>query len=197
MPKHLIYRASRKREALRQGEILTGVIQFQAILGNSSSDIENAKFRPIVHPYGIIITQDCDLDWDCTARKNQDKPYKLLNSILFCAIYTAQEIRSDQNNQINSKEWDLVKSNRHQQYYFFEQVPSNCELLKEGLPELTADFKKIFAIDTEFLYQQIKLKIAKRRTILKTPYLEHFSRRYYEYHGRVALPAQHESAKGG
>lgn len=197
MPKSMIYRASNEKEAFRQGEILTGVIQFKPVPNELSPNLENTKFKPIVHPYGIIVTQDCDLDWDYTARQNQDKTYKLLNSILFCEVYTAQEIRFDKTLQINSSEWNLVKSNRHQQYHFFEKVPSEFESIQEGLPELTADFKKVFAIDAEFLYHQINTKIAKRRTVLESPYLEHFSHRYHDFQGRVALPAQHESEKGG
>jgi len=197
MPKSLIYRASDEKEALRQGEILTGVIQYRPVPEESSPDPEKTQFKPIIHPYTIIVSQDCDLDWDYQARQNKDKPYKLLNSVIFCEVYTAQDIRSDKTIQINSSEWNLVKSNRHQQYHFFEKVPSDCELSQEGLPELTVDFKKVFAIDAGYLYHQISNNIARRRTILECRYLEHFSHRYHDYHGRVALPAQHESEKGG
>ena len=68
---------------------------------------------------------------------------------------------------------------------------------REGLPELTADFKKVFGIDAATLYCQIKLGIVKRRTVLGSPYLEYFSRRYNSFHGRVALPFQYESEREG
>ncbi|MBO3457470.1 hypothetical protein G7B40_004140 [Aetokthonos hydrillicola Thurmond2011] len=195
MPKSLIYRASDEKEALRQGEILTGVIQFRPVPDESSPELDKTQFRPIIHPYAIIVTQDCDLDWDYTARQNQDKIYKLLNSVILCEVYTAQDIRYDKTLRINSSDWNLVKSNRHQQFHFFEKVPSNCELSQEGLPELTVDFKKVFAIDAGFLYHQISQHTARRRTVLECPYLEHFSHRYHDYHGRIALPEQHESEK--
>lgn len=197
MPESVIYRASDVKEALRQGELLTGVIHFKPVPDKSSLNIEKTQFKPILHPYAIIVHQDCELDWDYTARQNQDKPNKLLDSVFFCEVYTAQEMRSDKNRQINSSEWNLVKSNRHQQYYFFEKVPSECELNQEGLPELTADFRKCFAIDAEFLYHQINIKKAQRRTVLVSPYLEHFSHCYHNFRGRVALPSPHESEKGG
>ncbi len=197
MIKPLIYRASNENEALRQGEILTGVIQYKPIPDESLSVLETTKFQPLVHPYTIILTQDCDLDWDYNASKNKNQPSKLLNSILLCEVFTAQEIRNDKTRSINSKDWDLVKSNRHQQYHFFEKVPSECESNLAGLPELTADFKRIFAVDTGFLYYLVNKNIAKRLTVLESPYLEHFSHHYHTFHGRVALPAQHESEKGG
>jgi hypothetical protein len=196
MTKSLIYRPSDPKKSLRQGEILTGVIQFQPISNLLSPELEKTQFQPIIHNYAIIISQDCDLDWDYQARQNKDKLHKLINSVIFCEVYTAQEIRFDKILNINSSEWNLVKSNRHQQYHFFEKVPNNCELIQAGLPELTVDFKKVFGIDAEFLYHQISKNITKRRTILQSPYLEHFSHRYHDYHGRIALPAQYESEKG-
>jgi hypothetical protein len=198
MSKPLIYRASNDKEALRQGEILTGLIQVKPVASESSPNLDQIQyfdqiqFKPIVHPYAIIVTQNCDLDWDYSARQNRDKPNKLLNSILFCQVSTAQEIRPNQ----NSADWNLVKSNRYQQYHFLEKIPLERESSQEGIPELTVDFKKIFAIDADFLYHQINNNFAKRRAVLESPYLEDFSHRYHDFHGRVALPAQHESEKG-
>jgi len=98
---------------------------------------------------------------------------------------------------MNSAAWKLVISHRHERFYFFEKVLPECEIEQEGLPELTADFKKVFAIDSATLYRQIELGIVKRRTVLGSPYLEHFSQRYHSFHGRVALPFQYESEREG
>jgi hypothetical protein len=98
---------------------------------------------------------------------------------------------------MNSEKWNQVKTNCNKQYHFLEKISSDCDFLKKGLAELTADFKKIFAVEAEFLYYQVKINTVQRRTILVSPYLEDFSQRYYSYHGRVGLPAQHESEKGG
>jgi hypothetical protein len=197
MSKPLIYRASNDKEALRQGEILTGLIQVKPVASESSPNLDQIQFKRIVHPYAIIVTQNCDLDWDYSARQNRDQPNKLLNSILFCEVHTAQEIRSNKTVQLNSADWNLVKSNRYQQYHFLEKIPLERESSQEGIPELTVDFKKIFAIDADFLYHQINNNnFAKRRAVLESPYLEDFSHRYHDFHGRVALPAQHESEKG-
>jgi hypothetical protein len=220
-----IYRASNGDEALRQGEILAGVVSYKPSLtlkethketqeindpqapGTNDPKIQEIKDKigrtfksdctPIFYPYAIIINQNCDLDWDYNARKNQNQPNKLLNSILLCEVFSAKEIRYDKKYSINTKEWDFVKSNRHQQYHFFEKVPPECTSNQEELPELTVDFKRIFAVDADFLYFLVENNIAKRCTVLNSPYLEHFSHHYYAFHGRVALPAQHESQKEG
>jgi len=196
MEERAIYQASGQDSSLRQGEILTNVIQYNPVL---SQDAEELTFERVIHPYAIIITQDCDLDFDYKARfVSETQVSKRLNSIILCEIATAKEVRDiEDKNVMNRKEWDLVKSHRHERFYFFEKTLPEYELEQEGLPELTADFKKIFGIDAATLYRQIELGIVKRRTVLASPYLEHFSRRYYSFHGRVALPFQYESEREG
>lgn len=205
MDKPPIYTPSELNSPLRQGEILTNVIQYKPInLNLRGEDNENEIIvQPITHPYAIIVTQDCDLDWDYKARFKGDKIVdqtnpKLLNSIILCVIDTAQKIRDiSDKNMMNSKEWGLVESHRHERFYFFSNIPSECELKQEGLPELTADLKKVFGVDADFLYQQINLNIVARRCYLNSPYLEHFAQRYHNFHGRVALPSDYESQKSG
>lgn len=199
MEERAIYQASGQSSSLRQGEILTNVIQYNPVTHELSRDAEELPFERVIHPYAIIITQDCDLDFDYKARfASETQASKLLNSILLCEIATAKEVRDIEDKKVmNSKEWDFVKSHRHERFYFFEKTPPECEVEQEGLPELTADFKKIFGIDAATLYRQIELGIVKRRTVLASPYLEHFSRRYYSFHGRVALPFQYESEREG
>jgi hypothetical protein len=197
MKKQAIYRRSIKKNPLRQGEILTNVIQYNPVAGEISKNSDDLSFTSIIHPYAIVVTQDCDLDWDYHSRHSETTQLsKLLNSILLCEITTAKEVRENADS-MNRKAWDLVSTQRDERYYFFERILAECELQKEGLPELTADFKKVFGIDSATLYRQIEVKIAKRRAVLSSPYLEHFSRRYNSFHGRVALPYQYESEKEG
>jgi len=195
MEERAIYLGSDKGSSLRQGEILTGVFQYNPVIDEIPKESQELSFTPIFHPYAIVITQDCDLDWDYKARVTNNNPAKFLNSIILCEIGTAELIRSTDG--MNRKEWELVVAHRHERFYFFEKIPSECEVEQEGLPELTADFKKVFGIDAATLYRQIELGIVKRRAVLASPYLEHFSRRYHSFHGRVALPFQYESEREG
>ena len=205
MKKQSIYQPSTRQSPFRQGEILTNVVQYNLVANKISKEqIENENelglpLNRVIHPYAIIVTQDCDLDWDYRARQGgSSQPSKLLNSIILCEITTAKEVRDiADKNVMNSREWDLVKSQRHERFYFFQSVDVECELEQKGLPELTADFKKVFGIDSATLYHQIAINIAKKRSILSSPYLEHFSKRYNSFHGRVALPSQYESAIEG
>jgi hypothetical protein len=199
MRKQAIYQPSNKNTSLRQGEILTGVIQYNPVVSEVSQEAQELSFEQVIHPYAIVVTQDCDLDWDYRARQSDKvQPSKLLNSIILCEIAAAREVRDIADKSVmNSGEWNLVKSQRHERFYFFEKIPTECELEQIGLPELTADFKKVFGIDAAVLYRQLELGITKRRAVLSSPYLEHFSRRYHGFHGRVALPSQYESEREG
>ena len=53
------------------------------------------------------------------------------------------------------------------------------------------DFKTVFALQTELLYEQI-LHQAKRRSRLVSPYMEHLASRFFAFHGRIAIPFPHE-----
>jgi len=194
MRRQAIYQPSIINTSLRQGEILTNLVQYTPVISGVSLDSEELLFDPIICPYAIVVTQDCDLDWDYKARGNNNTPIsKLLNSVILCEIGTAEKIR---NTEMNGPEWNLVKTQRHERFYFFEKIPVECELQQVGLPELTADFKRVFGIDASTLYDQISLGITKRRAFLSSPYLEHFSNRYYSFHSRVALPSPYKSEPG-
>lgn len=194
MREQAIYQVPDQKSAIKQGEILTGVVQYKPVLGEGLSSEEEVNFSTLEHPYAIVVTQDCDLDWDYKERlEEKAKSSKYLNSVLLCEIGTAREIRDA--DHMNRKAWELVASHRHERFYFFEKIPPECELEQEGLVELTADFKKVFGIDAETLYKQIEIGIAKRRTVLVSPYIEHFSSRYHNFHSRVALPSQYESER--
>ena len=68
--------------SIRQGEILTNVIQYKPDLELVSNFEELSNFVAIQHSFVIIVTQDCDLDWDYRARqKKENQSSKLLNSV--------------------------------------------------------------------------------------------------------------------
>ena len=116
MEELIIYKASDRNSSLRQGEILTGVIQYKPIMDEIPKEFQELSFIPIKHPYVIVITQDCDLDWDYKARQpDKNQPSKLLNSVILCEISTAIEIRN-RANEMNRKEWELVAAHRHERF---------------------------------------------------------------------------------
>jgi hypothetical protein len=194
-----IYKTPDEISCLRQGFIISNLVELIPLNYENHSivhkeDKSNIQFEKVIHPYSIVVNQSCDLGFDHEARINNNIPdHKLLNCVLVCELFEANDIRQDKGRGMNTSEWKYVKQNKNERYYFLEGVDAKFDLAKSGLPELTADFKKYFAIDTGFIYSQIKSNIAQIRTVLTSPYLESFCSRYYNFQSRIALPEPHRS----
>jgi hypothetical protein len=194
-----IYKTPDEISCLRQGFIISDLVQliplnyenYSVVHTENESKIQLAE---IIHPYSIVLNQSCDLGFDYEARTNNNIPeHKILNCVLVCKLFEAKDIRFDKERGMNSSEWKYVKQNKHERYYFLEEVNAESDLAKSGIPELAADFKKYFAIETGFVYSQIKNNVAKIRTVLTSPYLESFCSKYYNFQSRIALPEPHRS----
>ena len=187
-----IYRPSMpgSGSSLRQGEILSNVPQFRfdaATLGIAAPSGE-----PMYHPYALILSQDCDLEQDFNVRQKQIASDKLLPSVLFCEVATAEELFG-RVKTIGSKLWERIRINKDERYHFLQKAEADSDALRQGLPELGIDFKHYFTIPTDEIYKRIELGEAKRRCILVSPYLEHLRSRFAYFLSRVALPENHIS----
>jgi hypothetical protein len=169
--------------------MMTELMEVRLALDTVDSELKDAQV--IIHPFAIVLTQDCDLtqDW----RQRQSLPVdegKLLPSVLFAQVHQALHLRA----RIEGSEmWKRVKQNKDERYHFLEAVPDQEDALGEGLPELGIDFKRYFTIPTDEVYKRIE-KDTRRRCRLRSPYLEHLSTRFCYYQFRVALPEDHRSA---
>lgn len=176
---------------LRHGEIVSNLIQIHldiACLGGSEPLV-----NPRVHPFALVLSQDCDLEQDFKARRGDAKPDKMLPGVLFCEVFTAQYVRTIGPDVITSKIWDLIKINKNERYQFLQCVEASDDRSDEGLQELCIDFKRYFTIPTDEVYRRIELNEAKRRCFLVSPYLEHLSSRFAHFLCRVSLPHDHAS----
>ena len=175
--------------SLRQGEILSDLIQSQLNITSLELD-DGPKIDYKVHPYAVVVAQDCELIQDFTARQRQIASDKLIPNVLFCEAVTAQELRG--RDDIKSDIWKRIRQNKDERYQFLESVTAEQDVLGLGLPELGLDFKRYFSVPTEEVYYWLKTG-ATRRSRLVTPYVEHLSTRFFNYQSRVALPAEHRS----
>ena len=182
--------------ALRQGEILSNLKRFK--LNLESLRLGKPLVEPIIHSFAIVVTQDCDCEQDFKKRQEGDwVSDKIIPSILFCEVVAAEQLRNRDNDnkvkEINSTVWGQVKINKNERYHFLESVPAKADVLGEGLPELTLDFKRYFTIPTEEVYYRLDIEEAKRRCRLISPYLEHLTSRFNNFQSRIALPEDHTS----
>ncbi len=175
--------------AIKQGEILSDVLQYTIDIPSLTGD--SRRIIPVLHPYVIVVSQDCDLDWDFKYREGKAKFHKTLPSILLCEIHLASNIRGQED--INRDKWNNISNNKDERFHFLQKVESVQDLLNKGLPEFTIDFKRYFTIPTTELYAQISNNTANKRSKLGSPYLEHLCSRFYYYQSRIALPQDHFS----
>jgi hypothetical protein len=187
-PVAVIYIVSSATGPLRQGEILSDVLQRRRSFQSLALAIP--EIDEIRHPYSIVITQDCDLEQDHTARNGSTTaPDKLIPNVLLVQMVTVKELLAGL-----PKGKDILKrviQNRDERYHVFEQVAAPQDAQGQGLPALGADFKRYFAVPTDELYVQLGSGV-RRRTQLNSTYLEHFSQRFASYLSRVALPKEHQ-----
>lgn len=168
--------------------MLTDVVQ--VLLDPESADASAIIVDLRTHPWALVLSQDCDLDWDYQARTGTTEDYRRIPSVLLCEVITAQQLRDS--DEINSTIWTRVKGNNDERYHFLQQIQPESDARGEGLPELAVDFKRYFTISTDRLYATLGNGV-ERRCRLVTPYRDHFSTRFTRFMSRIALPNPHFS----
>jgi hypothetical protein len=163
---------------LRQGEIISSVVQYE--FNSDTSEAEESR-----HGYIIVAHQDCDLlrEFEKTSRGEPS----VLNGIILLPLSTFEDLRPT----LGAGATGLVKdirSHQRDRYHCLSPVEPNLDLQAEGIGELFADFRNVFTIGPQELMRQISHGHAKRRCFLANPYREHFQSRFSFYQQRVALP---------
>lgn len=186
----LIYRRSQDTadSALRQGEILSHVNQVH--LDIMSVGIDKIEVQIKKHPFAVVLSQDCDLNQDFDSRADSTKPDKRLPSVFLCEVVSASGLKGT---GITSDIWKRVRNNKDERYQFLQRIKQEEDALDNGIEELGVDFKRYFTLPTDELYKSIKIGITHRRSVLKSPYMEHLAVRFANYLSRIALPADHLS----
>ncbi|MEQ1770955.1 MAG: hypothetical protein ABL879_14065 [Devosia sp.] len=182
-PPVTIYVASTLGHDLRQGEILSGVLQLDV---NSDTD----QYDTVVQPLAIVASQDCDLLWDYKERA-AGRPG--LSAILMLQCGDAEPAREAAG--LTSVPWKRVRQNESDRFHFLQAVEANADAAGAGLPDMLVDFRRIFTVSPAELYRQLaKPGGAQRRAVLVPPYREHLQNRVAFYLSRVGLPEPHSPA---
>ncbi len=148
----------------------------------------------VYHPKIVILTPDCDLLTDFSARReappnNQNefarRESRLLQHIHCCDLYEEQEIRSTRG--LSSDLWRRVRQNQDERYHCLPSGPVEGEDAIEH-PTFFLDFKRLFSIPTEFLYESINAGDVERQGVLPAIWVHSLIQRYYAFHSRVGVP---------
>ena len=191
------YETSPTDTALRQSELLTNVID--SVIDPETIFRKTPSYLQKIHPFAVLISQDCDLDWDFAARQSQAQAHKLVPAVLLLEVMSAEDMARQilelegVSSSRKSRIWARVRQNKDERYHFLEKIRNSYDLQREDIPELAIDFKRIFTVPTDELYFRIAKGETRRRCRLLSPYLEHLSSRFAYYHSRIALPEEHYS----
>ncbi len=173
---------------LLQGEILQGVFEIRPDVSRGDTlprNLTELELRRYDYPYCIVVTNDCDLDWDYRAFRNEiSRPEsKLLMHVLFCPLETRERLRAG--GVLNSGTYRRARSNTDVRWHCFREAPVDGG---ESVPELIADFKSIFGLPVDYVYALLRHPDVKRLAQVPTPYMQHFMQRFYFWQSRIALP---------
>ena len=173
--------------ALRQGEVLSNLIQIHLAIDSVLSD------EPLIdkkrHPLTIVVSQDCDLDWDFKARHGEAgaAQHKLVANILFCEVQPLDEMRPALREAgIAGALWQRIPNNQDARFHALPAVPPEQDADGVGLPAMGVDFKRCFTIPTDEVYVRLVVE-ARRRAVLDPVRAIDLSQRFAYFHSRVAI----------
>ena len=185
------YSPQAKGDRLRQGSVVVGLIQTRQRLETIGA-ADALVLDEEIHPYALVLTQDCDLERDFERRGGKSGAGSPLANVLLCEATTTVLLKG---NLPQGKDiWKRVIQNKDERYQCLENVPAEYDVAAQGIAALGIDFKRYFTISTDEIYRRIELGQAVCRCRLVTPYVEHFVSRFYYFQSRIALPVDHQIA---
>jgi hypothetical protein len=187
-----IYRAVQAAERLYQGEIIEGVVEWSPVYGPENPD-QVREAIPRLRKLAVVLTQDCDLAQDWTARTANARLETDLPCVLLCPVGGADQAMAESG--ISGKDRKKpICNNKNERYQYLAAATVADDGAGVGHEALLVDFKKLFTIRTVELYRQIRVgegEAARRRFRLDTPWAEHLQCRFAAYHARIGLPRDH------
>lgn len=191
------YSRLRKRR-ICQGDILQNISFVMRIDGLSNEQDE------ISIPYGVVMSQDCDVDVDFLSRTKEQDVYKqgltedeikerlqplhdkFLPTILICPAYLADSFFAGEHidgwyiKPKNTGQVKKIKANNEMNRYHY--LPKNTDL---GINDMVIDFKHFFTVPVDILYKQRKEGYVATVSEL---FREDLSQRFANYLSRFGLP---------
>jgi hypothetical protein len=183
---------------LRQGEILADVYEYKPIDPvDCRATGTSIVVDPIVHPYVVIIAQDCDLLTDFNRRSEGDLDHQgILQHLLLCDMFKEDEIRS--RIAPGRDIWNRIKGNQDERYHCLPAGSIGDEICEDcgpgevkaihALPPLYLDFKRVLSIPTGNLYRALETGETRRLALLPAHYLYDLIHRLYSFLSRLGVP---------
>jgi hypothetical protein len=170
--------------------LLRGVWEHKSQLPASSVPKDTVlDYESVPHPLVVIMSPDCDLEWDFKSRFPEElgtasKPEALISHILLCDAFDEEgKIRG----VIQSSDlWKRLRQNQLERYHHFASATIGD--LTDCLPDLYLDFKKAFSIPTENLYAAVRSGSVEHIALIPPIYVHDLIHRFYSFLSRVGTP---------
>jgi hypothetical protein len=179
---------------LYQGEVLSNFVERTVRWVATGEDGDEFGFDEVIHPYVVVVSQDCDLEQDAGARsrERQQDEQQRANAVLGrVLLVVASEFERAKDWFPGSDVRKRAKQNKDERYHFLSAIPQPVDAASEGVAALVLDFKRVFTYPMEELLRAIARGETRRRARLITPYAEHLSDRLGYFVQRVGLPRDH------
>jgi hypothetical protein len=184
-----IHRVNKTHEQrIRQGDIFPNLPYYESF-SESKGDFELTVYE---FPYSVVLTQDCDLEQNKSARSAitpTDKSIyndKHLISVIVAPLYNSEHLFAGEHlkgidissQKLNSDLRNPVKKNQNPRYHYIEFDDSVV------LPNSVVDFKHYFTVSLSLLEKLIDTRLCG----LDPLYRELLSQRFSNYLSRIGLP---------
>ena len=181
------YTESSSSSEFRQGEIVTDLIEHRPIYRADQDESQPIPVEKIINRHVIIMTPDCDLLSDFKQRSGENPEHpNILQHTLLCELFDMEEIRG----QVQGSDlWKRIRQNQDERYHRLPGGPVGDSPLAE-LPDLYLNFKRIFSVPTDSLYQAATSGNVRRIALVPIPFLQDLIHRFYAFHSRVAVPEE-------
>lgn len=188
MTLHQINKANSER--VRQGDIYSKAPYYE-----SYKELKG-EFELTIYefPYVLVLTQDCDLEQNKSARNKEPAPKqqaltvndKHLISVIVVPLYNSEHLFSGTHleeleiNTLpqNSAQKNLIKTNQNPRYHYIE---FNEDII---LPNSVIDFKHYYSVSLDWLESNSNNRICGINPIFR----ELISQRFSNYLSRIGLP---------
>ena len=183
------YEISVPGNQFQQGEVLSGLLELRFDATQVSQETLYSLTPPAErqeHPWTIILSPSCDLEWDYKARYGEAAiGTKAMKHIFLCDLEDFRALKDDGRLQNSATMTKLVRQNRDERYHYLISAGTGEG---QSLPEFFIDFKRVFSVHIEYLYAVVDKDLVIRRGTLMTPWIQHLADRFTYFLGRVGLP---------
>ena len=166
--------------ALLQGELLSGV----EVVENYRRENDGIDVDLKSHPWALVLSPACDLDWDYKARGDEETApqHRRLRMVTLVAGYELEDMVK----ATGMKTRDVRESAKLLRFHTLEEVEP--EPPGSPIPRLFIDFAYEFTVPTDVLYRDIESGRVSRQGVLPVAHTFHLIQRYWSFRSRVGLP---------